>query len=206
MIQKRKTPPNFIDLTGQTFGKLTVIDRAKNKGRYTMWNCKCSCGGTTTAQTTLLRNAVVRSCGCLIKETNTKHNMHNSRAYNIWKHMKNRCQSLSNPRYNDYGGRGVTLCKKWLTFEGFWEDMRHGYKDDLTIDRIDVNGNYTKENCKWSTAKEQQNNTRANHLLTHKGVTLNVTQWAELLKINKHTLSKRIYRGWSVERALNEVV
>lgn len=131
-----------------------------------------------------------------------------SRLYVIWCHMIERCHTPTSDRYDDYGGRGIKVCDEWrdnyLAFKK-WA-LSNGYNSKLTIDRVDNEGDYTPENCKWSTVKEQCNNRRSNHLLTYKGETKTITQWAETIGMNADTLKYRIYLGWSVEDAIERPV
>lgn len=149
-----------IDLVGQVFGRLRVVsfNRSENHRRY--WNCICDCGKEKITNTGILKGGKVKSCGCFQAESRESHTMSDSRPYRIWCKMKNRCDNPNNDRYEDYGGRGITYPVKWKTFEGFWEDMSEGYADNMSIDRIDVNAGYCKENCKWSTVVEQNRNQR----------------------------------------------
>lgn len=133
-----------------------------------------------------------------------KHGMVGTRIYNIWKDMKRRCYCKTRKDYSRYGGRGITICDEWLhDFQAFFDwAMVNGYKDDLTIDRIDSNKGYSPDNCRWATIKEQDNNKRNNRLLTYNGKTQTVTQWAEDLNINESTLRSRIDRGLTDEQVL----
>lgn len=132
-----------------------------------------------------------------------KHGMIGTRIYNIWHDMKRRCYCKSRKSYARYGGRGITVCPEWQEFMPFYDwAMANGYSDNLTIDRIDVNGNYEPSNCRWVTSKEQANNKRNNHMITHNGKTQTITQWADELEINESTLHSRISRGFSCEKVL----
>lgn len=134
----------------------------------------------------------------------TKHGKCRTRLYHIWNGMKMRCSNHRNIAYKYYGAKGVSVCDEWRDdFIPFYEwAMANGYQDSLTLDRIDTDGNYCPENCRWATNKEQQNNTAYNRLYTYQGDTLDVTQWAERTGLPRNMIYKRLYRGWSIEKAL----
>ena len=137
----------------------------------------------------------------IMKKGNFKHGMVGTKTYKSWENMKQRCLNKNDDEhYKDYGGRGIKVCKRWMIFENFYGDMGERPKNK-TLDRIDNNGNYCKENCKWSTQKEQNNNTRRNRLIIYRRKTQTMKQWAEELGINYTTLFWRLKNGWSVERA-----
>lgn len=197
----------FIDLTGQRFGKLVVIEKygiAKN--RQSLWRCKCDCGNMKIVMYNNLTTKQVKSCGCLLKENGCppKHGLSQTRLYRINRGMINRCYKKQEKDYKNYGGRGIKICSEWLNKEnGFinfynWS-INNGYKDNLTIDRINVNGNYEPNNCRWATIKEQSNNKRNNHNLTYKGKTYTITEWARILKITYATMLDRTKKNFPEE-------
>lgn len=202
----------FIDLTGQRFGRLTVLERMENgENRSARWLCRCDCGNQKIVVGSALRAGKTVSCGCfkreLIATHRTTHGQSNTRLHWIWCGMVKRCTNPNAHAYDHYGCRGITVCDEWRKFEPFrdWA-LSHGYTDSLSIDRIDVDGNYCPENCRWATRKEQNNNQRTNRFLTAFGKTQTVQQWADELNINAQTLYNRLNRGWSVEDALTTPV
>lgn len=131
-------------------------------------------------------------------------NVSGTRLYNIWQGMKQRCSDKNCRSYERYGGRGIAVCEEWQhDYQAFkhWA-MTHGYQDDLTIERNDVNGNYSPENCRWATLKEQANNTRRNRRITYRGVTHTLTEWSEIFGVAPSTIRKRLEAGWNIEKAL----
>lgn len=153
-----------LELAGQCFGRLTVISETR-VGSRRGWQCACSCGSNVEVITASLMNGKTKSCGCLVRDNVAQSNKNraseltNTPTYISWKQMKQRCLNPNAPDYKNYGGRGVTICEKWIKFAGFYEDMGER-PEGLTLDRIDNNGNYNKENCKWSTRAEQNRNKR----------------------------------------------
>lgn len=211
----------FIDLTGMQFTKLKVLKRAdfRDKARNRiLWECECQCENKTIiyVPTERLNSGNTRSCGCLRKETWSKLKLEiakypserGTRIYSIWRAMINRVKNKKSKDYIDYGGRGITVCNEWIGDYYIFKNwaLENGYRDDLSIDRIDVNGNYEPLNCKWSTNIEQANNKRNNVILTYNGLSMNLAQWTEYLGINKNVLSKRLKRGWSIEKTLTTPV
>lgn len=199
----------FIDLTGQKFGRLTVIERAENgKQGHTYWLCKCICGNKTIVRGNHLRKGLIRSCGCLESENrktmSTTHGLTKTRLYNIWGHIIQRCTNPNSKNYERYGGRGITICEKWRNdFVSFYEwAINNGYKEDLTIDRIDNNKGYFPDNCRWTDKITQANNTRSNRFLTFNNKTQTIAQWARELELNANRIGDRLNHGWSIEKAL----
>lgn len=199
--------PELIDLTEQRFGRLVVIRRnGKNKHNHVIWLCLCDCGTEINVISDRLRNGNTKSCGCFRREINTKHGhrtrIKTTQTYRSWSQMIQRC---NNPNYNNYyryGGRGIAVCERWLKFENFLKDMGESPKG-YQIDRINSNGNYKLDNCKWSTPQEQQRNRCNNRLITYQGRTQCLSAWSEELGIDYNRLYQRLYRlNWlSVEKA-----
>ena len=198
----------FKNLTSQKFGRLTVLKQMPNKGKFVMWECKCECGTLKIIHSGTLLNCSTKSCGCWNRERASKslltHGMSRTRPYRIWYNMKKRCNDINSSSFKNYGGRKIMYDKKWENFIGFWEDMNIGYSNLLSIDRIDNNGNYCKENCQWSDKLTQSNNTRRNRIFTFNGKTQNITQWENEFGIKPGTVSSRIKRGWTIENALKQ--
>ena len=202
-----------VDLVGQRFGKLEVVSYSHSRnGAY--WLCKCDCGNTSVARGTSLRAGEVKSCGCGSLEaarknaeaSRTKHGFaHKERLYETWKNMKRRCYNPTNKRAKFYAEKCVTVCDEWrddyLAFRS-WA-LANGYNDTLKIDRIDNDGDYCPENCRWATDKVQANNQSRNRLLTYNGETLTMAQWADKLGYSYSAINHRVQRGWSMERIVN---
>jgi hypothetical protein len=198
---------NTKDLTGKRFGRLIVIkDTGERKNNYINWMCKCDCGKISKIVTGNLASGHTRSCGCLNKEMtikrSTTHGMSRTRPYDIWCGMIKRCLNPKAEDYKNYGGRGIKVCERWNKFDNFWEDMKSDYSDNLTIDRIDNNGNYEPSNCKWSTMKEQNNNRRDNIIIKYQGKKNTISEWATIKNTTYTTLFLRLRRGWTIERTL----
>lgn len=203
-----------LNLTGKRFGKLVVIKTAgKTKNGAYLWQCKCDCGNEIIANVGNLKNGHTKSCGCLrvdrCKTNFTKHGLEHTRLYGIWSDMRLRCYDEKNIAYHRYGGRGITICDEWKNdVKAFYDwATANGYKDSLTIDRIDNDGNYCPENCRWATVKEQASNRRSNILVTHNGKTQTMKKWANEVGTPYKVVWARMQKlGWSAERALTEPV
>ena len=200
--------PKFIDLTGKIFGKLRVVNRAENdKTGKARWNCNCACGGITISSSGNLRSGGAKSCGCVNKERirllKLTHNKCYTPEYETWAGMVKRCYNSNNKAFKNYGGRGIKICNEWRkSFSAFYDYVGQRPTLKHTIERIDNNRGYFPGNVKWATRKEQNNNRRSNHNITFEGRTMNLTQWAKTLSINRLTLSSRIViQGWSTEKA-----
>lgn len=207
----------FIDLTGQKFGRLTVIKRLlNNKYHCAMWECKCDCDNIVKISSNSLRSKNTKSCGCLQKERakqtgfKNKRNIPNKIRNTLYR-MKTRCYNCKSSKYKYYGGRGIKICSEWLDKENgmmsFYNwAIQNNYKDGLTIDRIDVNGNYEPNNCRWVTMKEQANNKRNTRFITYNGECHTITDWAKNTGIPLSILRDRANRKWSVERIFNQTI
>ena len=200
-----------LNLIGEKYGRLTVVERAENMGVQTAWRCVCDCGNKITVRTNSLRTGNTRSCGCLHQDSPDKHIIHglcNHPLYSVWYGIKARCNNPSSMNYPRYGARGIKVCDAWENdFLTFYEwSIRSGWEHGLTIDRIDNDGDYCPENCRWVTHEVQNNNTRNNVNITYNGKTQTITQWANELGINESTLRKRISRGWDIDKALSTKV
>jgi len=193
-----------IDLSNQQFGKLKVIKRAPSPDNRARWQCQCECGGTCVVKGTNLRAGQTTSCGCnrrLAGERARTHNLSHSRIYRTWANMKTRCYNAKSENYPEYGGRGIRVCEEWLEFEPFnaWA-VNNGYAENLSIDRMNVNGNYEPSNCQWITMEEQQGNKTSSHLETFRGETHTIAEWARTLGMNPSTISARLRRGWGIDK------
>lgn len=198
----------FVDLTGQKFGRLSVISSAgKSANNSYLFECVCECGNKKIARASHLQRGEISSCGCLQRENREIprpiHGMSGSPTYESWLAMKSRCLYEKHPHYGDYGGRGVTIYAPWLSFERFLTDAGERPSLDHTLDRFpNKEGNYEPGNVRWATRKEQSRNIRSNRLITHEGHTATVAEWSERTGLGGSTIRERLKRGWSVSRAL----
>lgn len=208
----------LVDLTGQRFGRLTVIDRAGTApSGHALWFCQCDCGEYKTLSSNQL-NTGTKSCGCLQRERASEVGMKPKsstrkrrerippdlrRLHQTHRDMLTRCNNPNNKRYALYGGRGITVCKEWReSFLAFAEWAKNnGYNNSLTLDRKDPNGNYCPENCRWATQKEQNNNRRNNRIVEYRGEKMTLHELSDQCGIDYRTLWCRIKAGWTVEDA-----
>lgn len=207
--------PKLIDLTGQRFGRLVAIERVGRKGSSATWLCRCDCGKEKVISTHVLREGKAQSCGCLrLERFRAKMVKHGGtikgqeeRLYTILKGMKRRCHNAKDRKYHLYGGRGIAVCDEWLGEDGYvnfraWA-MANGYRDDLTIDRIDVNGNYSPWNCRWITLQEQNLNRRNTRYVTYRGEKRTLKSVADECGIYEEALASRLNLGWTIEKAVS---
>ena len=205
----------FQDLTGQKFGRLTVIKRIKNdKHNHIMYLCKCDCSNEKIVRSSHLKSGAVQSCGCYniekVIERSVIHYRSHTRLYWIWVDMKSRCYNPNDKRYNTYGLRGITICQEWKdNFKAFYDwACINGYDEkakrgECMIDRIDNNKGYSPDNCKWSNAKEQANNTTKTIYIEYNGETHTLSEWSDIVNILRPTLWARlkVYK-WSIKKTL----
>ena len=206
------------DLTGKRFGRLLVIKRNGSKNSCAAWLCKCDCGNEKTISSSHLQQGT-KSCGCLSKEIASergrkskigdrtrKHGDFGTKLYNVWAGMKRRCNNENVLHYQDYGGRGITVCNEWKDYSNFkmWATS-NGYKEGLTLDRIDVNGNYEPSNCRWTTWIEQQNNRRNAIRVNLDGKEFALRELSDISGICYRTLHARFKKGWTAEQIISPI-
>jgi hypothetical protein len=203
-----KIPQRFKNLLGLKFGRHTVIEYAgKTKKGTTTWKCLCACGKSTIVKADVLKRGSSMSCGCLaidnLKIRSIKHGHRYSAEYSTWNSMKSRCLNKNHKSYNSYGGRGITICNEWInSFESFLSDMGNRPSKRHSLERIDNNKGYSKDNCIWATGKSQANNKRSNRLISHNGKTQTLNAWSEETGIRPDTISQRLKLGWPINEAL----
>lgn len=204
---------HFEDLTGKKYGRRTVLCRADDRFsadgypiRY--WKCKCECGTINEVSETHLIHGKANSCGCLIKDVmrakQTRHGEAHTRLYSIWANIKARTCNPNAPAWNDYGGRGITICDEWkYSYEAFrdWA-LDNGYKRDLSIDRVDNDKGYFPSNCRWTTTDVQARNKRNTIKITYNGRTLNAHDWSAITGIPEKIIKERYHEGWTEEQIL----
>lgn len=198
-------PHRFQDITGQVFGRWTVISfqERRNKSRY-LWVCRCACGNVKAVAANDLKNGMSKSCGCYRRENPYKrrNGMSGQSIYKRWRAMIRRCYEVHKSDYSYYGGRGIFVCERWHTFENFFADMGYPPTSKHTLERVDNDGPYSQDNCIWALQKVQTRNRRSTKLLTLYGVTKCMTDWAIEFGIPKAALQYRLSSGWPVEDAI----
>jgi hypothetical protein len=208
-MKKKSGTPMKIDMENKVFGRLLVKSQDSLRTDDIFWICICECGNTKSIRGTSLRANVTSSCGCLQKETSSqrslKHGMFGTASYRSWAAMLQRCrdQDPESPNFKTYAARGITVDPKWEEFKGFYEDMGDR-PEGCTLDRVDFNKGYYKENCRWATLDVQANNKRNARMLTLNGETLTLEKWSEKLGIAKSTIHCRLRDGRTVEEALSQ--
>lgn len=199
------------DLTGLRFGRLTVIRKTDQRGPDggIIYECLCDCGKNCFVwgnKLTRKSHSAKRSCGCLHDETHPKHGGSKTTLFHKWTGMQDRCYNRKSKQYPDYGGRGISVCEEWRDSFAVFRDwaIANGYQEGLSIDRINVNGNYCPENCRWITMSEQQKNKRNVKQITWNGETHTLPEWSIILGIKYQTLWKRIHDGMPIEKAFEK--
>lgn len=198
----------FVNLSGLVYGDLTVIERVYIKPKRTHWECKCVCGSITVVDSTKLKSGHTKSCGCYLKRFSMKHGdagANRSNEYSAWAAMVKRCNNATDPSYKNYGGRGISVCKRWEdSYENFLHDMGKRPSDNHSLDRFpDNNGNYEPSNCRWATVKEQNRNKRDNVYLEYGGASKVLQDWAIHLGVSPPSISRYLKEGKSFEWVYN---
>jgi hypothetical protein len=182
---------------GLRFGRLVTFREDGRLGGSVAWICQCDCGTSHRTRGYQLTGGMIFSCGCLRREKASTHGMSRTPEYAAWIGIRNRCYNPNIDSYPNYGGRGISVCERWInSFENFYSDMGPRPSEGHSIDRMDANGNYEPSNCRWATLTEQNRNLRRNHRITVGGVTLCVAAWAERTGISAGTIHRRMRYGW----------
>jgi hypothetical protein len=214
-LNRKNHNPNYKveDFIGKKINHLTVLEEVGRKvERWVRVKCDCGVIKELRFNTLLRKNSKTTSCGCqkpiTTRLVHLTHGKTKTKEFKCWQHIRDRCYKTNNTHYLRYGGRGITVCDRWLeSFENFYEDMGTAPTSKHTIERIDNDAGYFKDNCRWATYKEQANNKNNNRKITFRGITKNLSQWAEELGIDRVTILARIDKySWSTERALTSPV
>lgn len=201
-----------LDITGKKFGRLLVIEKVSSSRMGSIWNSVCDCGNETLSRYFELTSGRKQSCGCLQREQlgnrrRTHGNaVHTNRTpeYKVWSAMKSRCYNPNNIGYDNYGGRGIKVCDRWKnSFENFLTDMGPRPSKDMSIDRIDFNGNYEPSNCRWANDKTQSNNRRSSVFVEYQGIKMSSAEWAEVVGLRNFTVLNRLKADWSIKDVLS---
>ena len=189
--------------SGDKYGRLTIVEEAKPRKygakKHRRFICKCDCGNEKEVFLISLSSGRTKSCGCLVSEKNSTHGLSGKNSYKLWCGVRQRCLNSKNRLYKNYGGRGIKICERWLKFENFYEDM--GDKPDgKSLDRIDNDGDYCPENCRWATDDEQANNRRGNVRIKYDGDIDTLANWCRRLDLKYTRIKKRFESGWEIDR------
>lgn len=199
------------NLTGKKYHKLTVLEYSHMERKYSMWKCKCDCGNIVTIKGASVKCGNTKSCGCLgrgLKSVERNHHGHTSKyskynkEYKIWRSMLHRCNNPNNKYYHIYGKKGIKVCERWYSYINFFKDMGPRPLPEYSLDRIDNNGNYSPENCRWANRNQQNNNKSTSKYLVYNGVTLTQSQWAKLFDITQSSIYYHLKKGAN----FNEIV
>lgn len=197
----------FIDITGKKFNNLQVVSFCEYKRGKSLWNCICECGKATIVEGYSLRSGTIKSCGCLARAKTkllmTTHGDTASKEHIAWKSMINRTNNPKCERYENYGGRGITVCERWRVYKNFLQDMGRAPSKEHSIDRIDVNGNYEPNNCRWVDRQTQSRNRTSNNIQEYNGERLPLITLSEKYNVPYDLLYLRIRRGWDIGKAIN---
>jgi|GEM_PF-1200935 len=203
----KRVAHNRADLSGRNFGRLSVSSYAgTNTHNKATWSCNCECGVTVVVDTGALTSGNSKSCGCLAIDSLKARRIHSgigTKTYRIWQAMLNRCRNKRAPHYNNYGGRGVSVCAEWFEFTSFISDMGECPSGDYSIERVDNEEGYSKQNCKWATRQEQGRNKRNNRLISFNGETMILKDWADRIGIDQASLRERLEK-WPLDAALTK--
>ena len=197
---------HVVDMTGWRVGRLTLLKRIGSKQKSSLWLARCDCGKYTQVTRSKIQSGHTKSCGCLKHDytpANKRHGLTKTTTYNIWSSMRLRCYNKKAINYERYGARGIKVCERWRrSFDNFLADMGKR-PEGLCLDRMDNEGDYCHENCRWVEPKVQNRNTRVNRNITYKGETYCLAEWGELLNMNPQTISNRLDKlRWTIEEAL----
>lgn len=195
----------FVELSGKRFGRLTVIGKSSEQKatHHIFWECLCDCGETKFVRVDHLNGGFIKSCGCLKKEVNFRHGYVGTPIYKHWLSMLQRCTNPKHVSWPNYGGRGITVCPEWSIFENFLRDMP-GFEPGKSLERIDVNKGYSKDNCTWIDLKLQRLNTRRSIKITINGETKVLSEWCEIFNVSYRVAYHRFKKGFSLEEVFNQ--